>query len=125
MQQPVRKILVVDDSEDVRCMVAEHFARRNYEVSCAKSLKEGVQLALTERPGVILLDFNLPDGSGDTLIRQVKRMLSFTKVIVVTGMTTDPALEGKLLSEGADFFFTKGVSITDIQRKVDDCFLSI
>ena len=62
------KILLVEDSEMSRDMLARRLARRGYEVVIAVDGGQGVTLAQTEAPDLILMDMNLPvlDGAEAT-----------------------------------------------------------
>lgn len=59
-----KKILIVDDEEDLCLLMKIYFTRKQYEVSIANTLEEGLAKLATLNPDVLFLDNNLPDGLG-------------------------------------------------------------
>jgi DNA-binding NtrC family response regulator len=58
------KVLIIDDEEDYCMIMKSYFMGMNYEVFVAHTLREGLRLLESERPDILLLDNNLPDGKG-------------------------------------------------------------
>lgn len=61
---PRRKILIIDDEEDLCMLMKDYFLRRNYDVSISHDLQEGKELLQREMPDAVVLDNNLPGGTG-------------------------------------------------------------
>lgn len=61
---PKKKVLIIDDEEDACLLLKQYFMKKNYEVSCAYTLKEGLQQIRAGKPDLVFLDNNLPDGLG-------------------------------------------------------------
>ncbi|MGD9982477.1 MAG: hybrid sensor histidine kinase/response regulator, partial [Hyphomonadaceae bacterium] len=59
-----RLALLIDDEESARDLTARSLTRLGFDVRCAATAAEGLELARTLRPSLILLDINLPDVSG-------------------------------------------------------------
>ena len=59
-----KKILIIDDEEDFGFLMKSFFTPRNFEVCVALTLIEGMRILKEEKPDVIFLDNNLPDGLG-------------------------------------------------------------
>src|SRR6266511_1384600 len=66
------KILLVEDNEMNRDMLARRLQRRGHEVVCAVNGAEGLELARREAPGLILMDMTLPVLDGWEASRQLK-----------------------------------------------------
>jgi DNA-binding NtrC family response regulator len=100
------KILLVDDQQELRSLLAESFRGRGYETieaSDGSSLKAA--LAGTQ-PDVVLLDLKLPDADGLELLSALKTQWPDTEAIVLTGFgTLDYAVEAT--KRGAFHFQTK------------------
>jgi len=99
---PVPRILVIDDEEMVRNVLALYLQREGYAVETAASGQEGLR-ALATQDGdfaLILLDLHLPDMQGDAVLEQVRREHPETKVVIVTGMVDEESTE-RLLAAGA------------------------
>lgn len=58
------RILIIDDEIDLSLLLKSYFVRKNNEVTIAHSLTEGLRLIPELQPHVLVLDNNLPDGTG-------------------------------------------------------------
>jgi len=67
------RILIVDDSEDLRKMLAGLLQPRGYETLQAATGKEGIETAIAAQPGLILLDIHLSDLNGVDVARAIKK----------------------------------------------------
>ncbi len=61
-----KKILLIDDEKDFGFLVKSYFSPKNYDVCIAHTLADGMKMLEAEKPDVIFLDNNLPDGLGWT-----------------------------------------------------------
>ena len=59
-----KKVLIIDDEEDACLLLQKYFLKKNFEVTCAFTLKDGLQKIHTVKPDLVFLDNNLPDGLG-------------------------------------------------------------
>ena len=100
------KVLLVDDQQELRSILAESFRARGYEVMEAS---DGASLRAAfpgQQPEVALLDLKLPDADGLELLTALKANWPDTEVIVLTGFgTLDHAVEATM--RGAFHFQTK------------------
>ena len=83
------KILVVDDFENLRKLVATFLARLDYTVLQAADGRTAVKIAIAEAPKLILLDLLLPDMNGMEVARQLREISEF-KHIPIVGWTGNP-----------------------------------
>lgn len=60
----VKKILIVDDEEDLCLLLKIYFTRKKFQVAVANTLKDGLKQLETWQPDILFLDNNLPDGLG-------------------------------------------------------------
>jgi CheY-like chemotaxis protein len=114
------KILLVEDSEMNRDMLARRLARRGYEVVTAVDGGQGVTLAQTEAPDLILMDMNLPVLDGSDATRQLKAA-SATRSIPVIALTAH-AMAGdreKALEAGCDDYDTKPIELERLLGKIE------
>ena len=68
----LKKILVVDDEQDLRNLLTERLMAAGYNVSTAINGKEGLEKATAEKPDLIILDVMLPDTDGFKLCGLIK-----------------------------------------------------
>jgi CheY-like chemotaxis protein len=89
---PEGHILLVEDDESLRSVVARHLRARGWEVTEATSAEEAaVALATGPRPSLVLLDINLPGETGWELLRGgALGGLAGPPVVVVTATTIGP-----------------------------------
>ena len=103
------KILVVEDDEVTRELMRMALVRQGYAVTAAGDGIEGYELALTERPDLIITDIRMPAADGAHLVRRVRDTaeLAATPILVTTGYGTGSAT--LTLSQGADAYEPKPV----------------
>ena len=82
------KVLIVDDDQTIRSTLAEVVRTWGYRTFEAASLAETRTLIDRERPDALLLDVKLPDGSGISILEQLKTRLPELVIIVITGYVT-------------------------------------
>ena len=114
------KILLVEDSEMNRDMLARRLARRGYEVVIAVDGAQGVTLAQTEAPDLILMDMNLPVLDGSEATRQL-RAAPATRSIPIIALTAHAMSgdRGKALEAGCDDYDTKPIELERLLGKIE------
>ena len=106
-----KKILVVDDEEDILELVRYNLSREGYEVTCASSGEDGLKAARNELPDLIVLDLMLPGIDGLEVARLLKNDNSTKNIPVI--MLTAKGEEADIvtgLELGADDYITKPFS---------------
>jgi DNA-binding NarL/FixJ family response regulator len=108
-------VLLIDDHELIRQGLRRAFERDpDFEVvGEAGSVAEGVALATRLRPGVIVTDIRLPDGSGLDATRQIRKSLPDAGIVVLTMYAGDEQLFGAL-EAGASAFVAKDAPADDV-----------
>ena len=101
-----KKLLIVDDDQDLRGAIAEQLQAEGFEVVEAPTGGDGVRLAREAKPDVILLDVDLPDMDGRDACKRMRENGVSTPVIMLTAADTDDdAVRG--LDSGANDYVTK------------------
>jgi DNA-binding response OmpR family regulator len=85
---PRARVLVVDDDPMIRFSLSEALRDWGYRTSQAGTVADALKMFRTERPAAILLDLKLPDGSGISVLNQIKSSSPETVIIVITGFAT-------------------------------------
>ena len=114
------KILLVEDNEMNRDMLSRRLERKGFQVLIAVDGQQGIDLADSEIPDLILMDMNLPIVDGWEATRRVKAKEE-TKLIPVIALTAD-AMTGdqdKALSAGCDDYDTKPVDFARLLGKIE------
>src|SRR5262249_20544350 len=77
------KVLIVEDDPTIRAAVVRALTAKDYAVATAHTAMTGLQLAVSERPDVVVLDLGLPDLDGREVLRRI-RAVSKVPIIVAT-----------------------------------------
>ena len=114
----MKKILVVEDDEITRELMRMTLERRGYSVAVAEDGVKGYELAVEERPDLILTDVWMPGADGVHLIRHVRDTpdIANTPIVVTTGYGTGSATFS--LAQGADAYEPKPLDPDSLLRTV-------
>lgn len=98
-------LLVVDDDEFLRKLLARILSEALYEVECVGSATEALNLLRTRRPDLILMDLMLPDIDGIEVTRRLKAAEAYATipVIMLTGQSEKHVIVDSLAAGAADF----------------------
>jgi two-component system cell cycle response regulator DivK len=113
------KILYVEDNDDNVYMLKNRLTRAGFTVVIATDGVQGVAMAASEQPDLIIMDLTLPDVDGWEATRRIKADLA-TRHIPVIALTAN-AMEGdreKALAAGCDDFDTKPVELPRLLDKI-------
>lgn len=114
------KILLVEDNEMNRDMLSRRLKRKGYEVVIAVDGQEGVNMATSESPALILLDMSLPIMDGWEAAGLLKSNPD-TKGIPVLGLSAHAMTpdRDKAIKAGCDDYDTKPVDIKRLLGKIE------
>jgi two-component system, OmpR family, KDP operon response regulator KdpE len=109
-------ILVVDDEPQIRRVLRSTLASESYDVVEARNGQEGIEIAVRERPDLILLDVNMPDMSGLEACSKIRLSLS-TPIIMVTVRNSE---QDKVLAldAGADDYVVKPFAMGELLARI-------
>ena len=114
------KILLVEDNEMNRDMLSRRLIRRGFQVVFAMDGQQGIDLARSEQPDIILMDMSLPVIDGWEATRRVKADAA-TRSVPVIGLTAH-AMSGdreRAIEAGCDDYDTKPVELDRLITKID------
>jgi CheY-like chemotaxis protein len=113
------KILLIEDNEMNRDMLSRRLTRNGFEVAVAVDGSEGVAMATSEKPDLILMDLSLPVIDGWEATRRVKADPA-TKAIPVIALTAHAMSDDKekAMAAGCDDFDTKPVELPRLLAKI-------
>ncbi len=114
MASSVGKVLIVDDDRFVRMALSEALKTWEYEVVEADSVKSAKQVFADEEPAVVLLDIDLPDGSGLDVLTAIKESNPETIAVMITG-NVDVGNTVAALRGGAHDFIGKPVRLEELR----------
>ncbi len=108
----MKKILLVEDVPMVRCALAEILSHAGYEIIETGNVAEALAVPGADLDAVVS-DYELPDGEGDQVIREMKRRAPSLKAILTSSLEYDAsgnALCVIAAEAGADMFLLKPFS---------------
>ena len=114
------RILLVEDNEMNRDMLAKRLQRRGYEVVVAVDGGEGLEMARSELPDLILMDMSLPVLDGWEATRRLKAAPETGGIPVIA--LTAHAMAGdqeKALAAGCDDYDVKPVELPNLLAKIE------
>lgn len=114
------KVLLVEDNEMNRDMLSRRLIRRGFQVVFATDGQQGIDLARSERPDVILMDMSLPIIDGWEASRRLKAD-DATRSVPVIALTAH-AMSGdreKAIEAGCDDYDTKPVELDRLIGKIE------
>jgi pilus assembly protein CpaE len=115
-----KKILVVDDHRETLDLVTAILSNRGYQVVGAQSGKDGLILAETERPDLVVLDLMMPEVDGYYVCRQLRVDPKFASVPIII-FTAKSEVRDKLMAfqAGADDFLAKPTDPAELAQRIE------
>lgn len=102
-----RKILIIEDNEDLNKMFKTAFEAKNFEVEISLNGMDGITKAAAFRPDLILLDIMMPQMDGYEVLQAIKNNTSLDIIVVVNTNLDQKKDEEKALQMGANYFYRK------------------
>ena len=95
MEKESKKVLIVDDEEDMREVLGDKFSTCGFEVELAENGKEGLKMAKKWHPSVIVLDIIMPKMDGTSMLRELRRDAwgKSVPVVVLTNISDTKELD--------------------------------
>ena len=113
-------VMLVDDHELIRKGLRSYLDRRGQftVVAEAESVRQAVIRAAKEQPDIIVMDVQMPDGTGIEACRAIRAHMPNTRVVMLTSFADDEAVMSSVLA-GASAFLMKTSSGEDIARAIE------
>ena len=113
------KILIVDDQQ-INLFLLEELLSDRYQTFTALSGQKALQIALSERPDLVLLDIMMPEMDGYEVLRHIRQnpLIKNTIVIMVTAKVDKEAIKSAFML-GADDYLKKPIDATDLFTKLN------
>lgn len=112
----MQSVLVVEDSPELLCMIADYLEGENLQVWRAASIAEMERRLTSVTPSVILLDVNLPDGDGIVQAKQLNLGERCGLIFITSRDTPEDVIAG--LDAGGDDYVTKPLSLPALHARI-------
>jgi len=114
--KPTPHLVIVEDDAITREIYVQYLSHLGFYITEVENLADFIQLSAKETIDIILLDLNLPDGDGMSVLKQI-RQLPKTGVIIITSRQEEAeCIRGLML--GADDFLVKPISPREIHARI-------
>lgn len=117
-----KKILIIEDEQDLQEALVDKLTREGFSVLAAKNGEEGLKVALAARPDLILLDIVMPVMDGMTMMQKLREENEWGKnvsIILLTNLSaTDEIISGIVEDEPAYYLVKSDWKIEDVVKKV-------
>jgi len=116
----VARILYIEDVQDNITLVEKIVTSRGHEFQFAKNAEEGLELAFTFKPDLILLDLGLPDADGQTLSVWLRGDPTFHSIpIIVLTAWPEEVVRQTVNAYNLNGYLCKPFSLTDLVGMID------
>ncbi len=110
-----KQILLVDDEQDIREVLAMALQDMGYDVIEAEDGEQALRIFREQRPAIVITDIKMPGIDGIELLQRIKESNPATEVIMITGHG-DMSLAVSSFRKDAVEFITKPISVTDLSN---------
>ena len=116
-------ILIIDDELQMRRLLEITLESNGYNIMEAVNGKEGINLAASHQPSLIILDLGLPDGSGHLVLKQLREW--FTNPIIILSVQSSEEDIVSALDNGANDFLIKPFRTGELLARIRSALRSI
>ena len=121
-EEIMKKILIVDDHEEIRKLVEITLRVEDYQILQAKNGEEAIEIVKAQKPDLIIMDIVMPgniDGVEATRMLKNDPETKACTIIMLTSKSDEEDIE-KGMDAGANDYFTKPFSPLDLIKKVEE-----
>ncbi|MCG2679747.1 MAG: response regulator [Kiritimatiellae bacterium] len=115
----IKDILIVDDEKDLRDLLSAALVSRQYNVTCAATMKDALRSIKRNLYDLIFLDLKLPDGDGMRLVPKIKKINPDTIINIISAYGNQET-QTKATELGINRFIDKPFNEKDIIRSIKE-----
>ncbi len=112
-----KKILIIEDDKDLAAVTADMLGSYGYEVKTAAGCEEAFECLTHEQFQLLLMDINLPDGTGFTVCRELRKVSRVPVIFASARTGEDDKIKG--LDMGGDDYLAKPYSLRELLARVN------
>ena len=118
-KRKIKKIVVVDDDRTVTVLVKKYLEKSGYEVTAVNEASEGLELAMTRKPDLIILDVMMPIINGFNFCRLVKAEEDCKDIPIILLTSRNKLKDVEIgLEMGAEAYLIKPLNIEELLRTI-------
>ena len=119
--QPPKKVLIVEDEKPLADILSTRLTEEGFQVSRAENGQQGLEIAATFKPDIVLLDLLMPVMDGKEMLRNLRKIpdCDLTPVIILTNAgSIENIRETQFFSDADEFLIKSNVSMEEIIKKI-------
>ena len=120
MTKPRKTILIIDDDKDIVQTIKGNLSLDGYRVIFSHLGRQGIEMARTDQPDLILLDLNLPDMDGISICEILRKSFDVTIIMLTARDTLSDKVLG--LKSGADDYIVKPFEYLELSARLTAVF---
>ncbi|OGW81387.1 MAG: hypothetical protein A2Z83_02035 [Omnitrophica bacterium GWA2_52_8] len=113
----MKRILVVDDEDDVRLFLQDFLVERNLTVDAADNGKRALEMMQKQQYDIVLLDVMMPEMDGMSCLEKIKSLYPKTKVIMITALKDEERIQ-RATKLGATQYIIKPFSLGYLESEL-------
>ncbi|MDD2921165.1 MAG: response regulator transcription factor [Anaerolineales bacterium] len=115
----IKKILIVDDDEEITLLFTSYLNTQNYEATALNKSSQAIETALAFHPDLFILDLMMPEPDGFKLCRLLRTFPNFayTPILIVTALGDEDS-KAVAFGAGADDYLAKPFPIDKLGERV-------
>ncbi|MFA6475721.1 MAG: response regulator [Patescibacteria group bacterium] len=119
-------ILIVDDEKSLQSVLKAKLIKENFSVLEAANGKDGLDLAISKRPDLILLDLIMPIMDGMTMLMKLRKDAwgKTARVIILTNLTDSTKVDEAKKHNSYEYLIKSNWKMTDLVNKIHECLKS-
>jgi CheY-like chemotaxis protein len=117
-EKATKKILIIEDDEDSRFLLKYYLKDLNFDVIEASNGQEGIDIAFTKEPDIILLDIMMPVMDGYTASKEIRKKLKDIPIIALTANSVENEKD-KSINAGCTDFIEKPIDLNQLAEVIN------
>ncbi len=113
----MKRILIVDDDKDLSFIISEMLESYGFSVTCTESCDSAFKILSEEKFALVLLDINLPDGTGFEICSELRRVSDVPVIFASARTSEDDRING--FDTGGDDYLPKPYSMKELLSRVN------
>ncbi|HUD48155.1 MAG TPA: response regulator [Candidatus Baltobacteraceae bacterium] len=114
-----KQILCIDDEADIRQLLEEALTLRGYRVKTAAEPQAAKKSVREDPPDLIVMDFQIEEGDGFTLIEDIRKLGPGIPILLLTGAVFDRAMVREAIEKKVSRYLDKTASLSEIISEIE------